>query len=293
MLTKQPHILLFSKQEEPRQIWFDLLDGERFRLTRSLKSLTLVDPIDVIVCDQPISAQLFDLWSAELEQGEIGVISVGVDMPADVVVPEDCTGRELALACELLAEIVHLRRQQREERHARREMSQVALTDPLTSLPNRRAWDEELSKRCKASSFDTLLCLAVFDVDKFKNVNDELGHSVGDAVLKRVGQTITDSVRDDDFVARLGGDEFGLLMWFKDGESAAKIVERVRATASRPPSKSSGPNVTVSAGVSVGSSDREDMFQAADSALLQAKAAGRNRTVIGKTAPPQSEWCNE
>ena len=126
--------------------------------------------------------------------------------------------RELTLACELLAQIVRLRRRERQAAEIHRELSAQAMSDPLTGLPNRRAWDLALTGALAVAAAEARdqLCLAILDLDHFKHINDLHGHVVGDEVLRASGRAIYDHLRQDDFVARLGGDEFGLLVWVPD-----------------------------------------------------------------------------
>ena len=109
-----------------------------------------------------------------------------------------------------------------------------ALSDPLTGLPNRRAWDLALKEWVAAAADGAnRLCVAILDLDHFKQINDVHGHVIGDEVLCASGQEVYDNLRQDDFVARLGGDEFGLLLWVPDEEVTLAVLERVRTAASR------------------------------------------------------------
>ena len=131
------------------------------------------------------------------------------------------------------------------------------------------------------------LCLAVIDLDHFKRVNDVHGHAVGDEVLRQAGQVISGGLREDDFVARLGGDEFGLLFSVPDEPTARAVVDRVRRGLPSGLARAGAEVVTGSAGFelttagatspALPSPDR--LFQAADTALREAKRQGRNRTV--------------
>jgi len=221
------------------------------------------------------------------EAGDPGVVRVGTDGPGDVRLPADCTDRELCLACRLLAQIVRLRRRAIQSAEIHRELSAQAMTDPLTGLPNRRAWDAALPERLALAGRRSQLCLAILDLDHFKQINDSHGHAIGDEVLRATGVAINDNLRQDDFVARLGGDEFGLLLWVPDEEVAAAVVERVRAALPEGFSRTVLPNVTASAGYQLtgtcGASaplpSSDAFYMAADAALREAKRRGRNCTV--------------
>ncbi len=215
--------------------------------------------------------------AAVAPRDEVGVIRVGGDGPADVRLPDHCTAAELQLACRLLAEVVRLRRLQQQARETHRELAHAALTDPLTGLANRRAWDEELARRL-ADGGGRRLCLAVLDLDQFKELNDMQGHAAGDRVLQAVSRSLQTKLRRDDFVARLGGDEFGLLFWIPGEGQAAAIIERVRNGIAEAVWGESKSKITASAGFALsggcpGADTCESLFLAADAALIAAKRA--------------------
>jgi len=162
---------------------------------------------------------------------------------------------------------------------------QLAFQDPLTSIANRRAWDQELAKRGENRSESAgPICLALFDVDQLKQVNDSLGHAEGDAVLRATASALVASVRDHDFVARLGGDEFGVLLEDIDPTSAHRIVDRIRCSTSRylatGETSSDEIPVTTSAGYACARPEDslESLFRRGDQALLAAKRDGGNAT---------------
>jgi diguanylate cyclase (GGDEF)-like protein len=221
-----------------------------------------------------------------------GIVKVGADGPADVRLPADCTARELRLACGLLAQVVRLRRRERVAAELHRRLSAAALTDPLTGLPNRRAWDAAVLERLTlAAGVPRQLCLAILDLDHFKRINDKHGHIAGDEVLRQAGRAVYDSLRQDDFVARLGGDEFGLLLWVPDEPMAARIIDRVRIALACRLAQTAAPGTTASAGyrlaechagggsAPVAPASPEALFAAADAALREAKRRGRDRAV--------------
>ena len=165
--------------------------------------------------------------------------------------------------------------------HAR--VAESALRDPLTGLLNRRYFDEAIETAYAAArrSADPL-GLIVLDLDHFSAVNNEHGHSVGDAVLRRVARAIRASVREGDVVVRYGGEEFVVIAPGTDDEGAVEIAERIREAVTGSGSELvDGRHIplTTSAGVAclVDESDGHGLFRAADSALLAAKRGGRNR----------------
>ncbi len=271
-------ILIQSGRLPAVRRWAEMLEGLGSALWLSSADVPRRDRPDLIVTD-------FE----EVNDDEAGVVRIGGNAQADVHLPCDVTARELQLACRLLAQIVRLRRHQRSEAELRRRLAADALTDPLTGLPNRRAWDQAVEQRLAAATSLRRLCLAIFDLDHFKRINDAHGHAVGDEVLRVSGRAVRDGLRQDDFMARLGGDEFGLLLWVADADTAATVVDRVRAAVPCRLANSTPQIVAASAGYSVAPSDvtppytpsPQALYAAADAALHKAKRQGRDRTVGG------------
>ena len=159
--------------------------------------------------------------------------------------------------------------------------------DPLTGLPNRRAFDEGLARDfARSQRSGHPLSLLVLDIDHFKTVNDTWSHSVGDQVLCEVGRLLAASCRDSDLPARLGGEEFALLLNDTALDEAQLVCTRLQGLfhAQRNWAGIEGLRVTFSAGlVQLGAGDRTPLllFQRADKALYQAKSDGRDRICLG------------
>lgn len=278
------NVLLVTAAEEIAAAWAEHLSQCRVQSWRpGTPPPSVRADVVVIVGDlsPPIGAAAPDAQRAD---DLVGVIRIGGTQPADVTLPADATGRELRLACQLLGEVVRLRRQAHEESQAQRRLFHQALTDPLTGLPNRRAWDQTFAARLATPQPPKRLCVAILDVDHFKQINDRHGHLVGDAVLRHAAAALRDSLRQNDFVARLGGDEFGLLLWVTDPHWAPIVVERVRRALSTPCPGAHAPPITASAGYCITpagdqSPSPEQLLAEADAALRAAKQQGRNRTV--------------
>ena len=167
------------------------------------------------------------------------------------------------------------------------QLRQLATTDQLTGLLNRREFDRLLAEEVERSRrFERPLALVLLDLDHFKAINDRHGHPAGDAVLRTVAARITETVRTIDRVARIGGEEFAVLLMETSLEEAAAAAQRlVEAVRCEPVSVGDGVRlpVTISAGVAVAPKHAEDpaaLIQVADKALYSAKHNGRNRVVF-------------
>jgi diguanylate cyclase (GGDEF)-like protein len=157
-----------------------------------------------------------------------------------------------------------------------RTQEMLAATDPLTGIPNRRAFLDRLSAAVDASAWGhpTVVCLV--DLDGFKAVNDAGGHAAGDALLTEVGAALGRAVRETDTVARLGGDEFAVLADVSVSFSGEMLAERLREAVSVAGVDS---GVTASVGIAEvqPGDDVEDLLHRADAAMYRSKTAGGNR----------------
>lgn len=164
------------------------------------------------------------------------------------------------------------------------ETQQLALTDGLTGLYNRRHASQRLEEEiARARRNNTGLCVAMCDVDHFKAINDEFGHGAGDRVLQQIASSLTEYVRRNDIVARWGGEEF-LVIFSEIKLTAARIVaERLRGRLANMPQVEGGPEkISVSIGLAMlgPAIDAETLIEQADQALYRAKARGRNRVEV-------------
>ena len=156
-----------------------------------------------------------------------------------------------------------------------------ALTDGLTGVANRRAFDEEVrTQLLRQSDTESQVALLLVDIDYFKHFNDRYGHQTGDAVLKQVAQVFQKVVRSTDLLARYGGEEFGLVLPNVTRDDALQIAERSRMLieSNRFDFQGLVHRLTVSVGVSFSeNTDNEEMLcERADAALYSSKEAGRN-----------------
>lgn len=189
------------------------------------------------------------------------------------------------LALLALAAITALRANARAD-EATAELKRIATTDVLTGLWNRRHLLERLeSETGRSLRNGSPLCLAIIDVDHFKQVNDRHGHPAGDEVLRMLARLIRDSVRSSDTVGRMGGEEFAILMPETDRGQARLVCERLRERVARNPvllPSGAELTVTLSTGIALlaGREESDKLISRADSALYDAKAEGRNRVKL-------------
>jgi diguanylate cyclase (GGDEF)-like protein len=150
----------------------------------------------------------------------------------------------------------------------------VARTDDLTGLANRRAWDEQLPRELARAKRDQRpVCVAMVDLDRFKEYNDEHGHQAGDRILKEIAAIWRDVLRPTDVLARYGGEEFIVLLPNCEVERAIEVIERLRSVIPE--------GETCSAGVASWNRREgpETLVNRADDALYRAKREGRDRVV--------------
>lgn len=176
--------------------------------------------------------------------------------------------------------------EQLDEEHRR------TLVDPLTRLWNRAGISDVLENRLSKPAPDATTGVVMVDIDKFKQVNDERGHPIGDAVLKETAKRMLAAMRDLDNVGRFGGEEFLVVTGgLKTVEEAVGIAERIRLRVSESPvNTSTGPvPVTISLGVVCpppgDTRPAEELIRLADQALYAAKHNGRNRTEVSPATP--------
>jgi diguanylate cyclase (GGDEF)-like protein/PAS domain S-box-containing protein len=181
----------------------------------------------------------------------------------------------------------------------------LALTDPLTGLGNRRAFDEQVEREWKRTLREgSRMSLLLLDIDHFKEFNDRYGHQAGDACLRVVAATIVGNARSSDIAARYGGDELAVILPYADIVDASVVAEKLRSAIeelwlTHEGNPEGGNWVTVSIGGATAHSwdamtvrAPEYLFTAADDSLYQAKKQGRNRvaTAVEIAQPLQKMW---
>jgi len=171
-----------------------------------------------------------------------------------------------------------------------------ALTDGLTNLSNRKAFDAEIRRAAREAQKDGMaFSLLMMDIDHFKSFNDNYGHQVGDQVLRLVARTLIDGVKGRDMAARFGGEEFAILLPETNLQAALKVAESLRKAVARKEviNRNSGDKlgrITLSGGVAqyVAGENVEDLIERADAALYTAKHNGRNQ-IAAAPAPGQKK----
>ena len=166
-------------------------------------------------------------------------------------------------------------------------LQRAAITDSLTGLLDRRGFLAALDRDLeRARRSDLPLTLAQFDLDHFKAVNDSLGHAAGDDVLVEFARIVRAECRATDVAARIGGEEFAVLLFDADEDSGRRFAERVAARLEHF-SEPRDVALTVSAGVAAAdrSASSEQLLWAADGAVYEAKAQGRDRIVVASPPP--------
>jgi two-component system cell cycle response regulator len=290
--------------------------------TEQLMEVLQVDGLDITVCADPTEAWeiLLDglhdvvLLSLSLDGGDalrlasrLKAQAVTRDVP--VVLVADVAQKGLVLRGfdlgandhvlrpvdpnELRARVRNQIRRKRYQERLRQDLDrslEMAVTDPLTGLRNRRYVRRHLEGVLRNSGAATLL----IDVDRFKSVNDTYGHAAGDVVLREVAERVRGHLRAADVVARYGGEEFLIVMSGASAEDGRIVAERLRNAIASVPVKAEGQELNITASIGVASGDigaaSDDVVSAADAALYRAKNNGRNRVEIALASdwPPGS-----
>lgn len=160
-----------------------------------------------------------------------------------------------------------------------------ALRDPLTDLPNRLAYEERLKiELARWKRYHSPLSLMVWDVDYFKNINDQFGHKTGDRALIIIAKQLCDHCREMDFICRFGGEEFIMLLPDTGKMSALKLANQLRQLVEKSSFNLNGSTLSITLSCGITEFTQEDTgdtaFERADQALYQAKLQGRNQCCL-------------
>jgi diguanylate cyclase len=205
---------------------------------------------------------------------------------------KDMMSQNLKLEDELVKSSMAMVELQRDLEEVRKE----ALTDGLTNLANRKAFDQEIQRIVhEAMEEGTAFSLILMDIDHFKSFNDNFGHQVGDQVLRLVARTLIEGIKGKDVAARYGGEEFAIILPVTNIQAAVKVGDGLRkAVASKDVvNRNSGEKlgrITLSGGVAqyLAGESIEDLIERADNALYTAKHNGRNQ-IAAAPAPGQKK----
>jgi diguanylate cyclase (GGDEF)-like protein len=255
--------------------------------------------LNLITHDSSTGSQLFFLWAvvfaASFLDLRLNILVLSTVVVAETTVmgvletPSDAVvdAGSLALAFTLAALAILAQRRRVDD--LVRALESQAREDPVTALPNRRAFDEQLERAlASARRGPSPLSLLVLDVDRFKDVNDLHGHPAGDAALRSVAESLRAATRDADAIARLGGDEFAVLMADCDAADALHVARAVRSEVSLR-TTATGEPMTVSVGVATtrdGRSTSAALLAASDAALYDAKLDGGDRVAAARSVVP-------
>ena len=195
---------------------------------------------------------------------------------------------------EIASDITERKNMEEELKASKSKYEKLARTDELTGIINRRGFFEEGNKLCNlAKRFNHPTSIIMLDIDYFKQVNDDYGHSVGDKALIQFVETIHKNIREVDVFARLGGEEFAIVLPETDKNGAVKIAEKLCAKISAMiiTHDVSPLSITCSFGVTTFrcvTTSFEEALSNADKALYQAKSEGRNRVIVHDAAKDET-----
>ena len=300
--TWQGHLLYVTEPivaldgEYLGSIQFKISTAEFSRKIRDFSLMSLLLAIGLVVAAYLISVRLQKMISDPLV--ELETISREVGNSGNYAIRVPCSGEDeigsLARSFNHMLETIETNQKERDTANealqlnkkrlerAVKDLQYLANYDSLTQLPNRALCMDRIKYALKrASRTKTMVALLFLDLDHFKDVNDSLGHAVGDQLLKATSQRLLDKIRNEDTLARLGGDEFVMILnELHDTEDVIAIVEKIVTGFEQPFQLSNYEvNTTVSVGVCMFPQDGVDvdsLMKAADAAMYKAKEVGRN-----------------
>ncbi|MDF1634820.1 PleD family two-component system response regulator [Mycoplana sp. MJR14] len=267
-----PQAALFDAAENPFELVIvnaNFSDYDPLRLCSQLRSLERTRFLPILLI---------------AEQGDDDMIVRALDLGVTDYLMRPVDANEL-----LARSLTQIRRKRYNDRlrASVRQTIELAVTDGLTGLHNRRYLDSHLKlliDRSLARGRQMSICMT--DIDRFKLINDTYGHDVGDVVLREFASRLRTAVRGADLACRYGGEEFVLVMPDTSAETAAAVAERLRMTIEQEPFRLSDGGVPLQVTASIGIASLlpqgdapETLLKRADNALYEAKRAGRNRVV--------------
>jgi diguanylate cyclase (GGDEF)-like protein len=279
------------------------LDGDASGTTFSLFAGSSPDPADRVMATSPSSVQPRNGWASTQRFSAYGAWTLQMSPLPGAFTPSS-TGPVVllvvgVLASLLLAMLIWLLAFSRSRalamvRERTIELEELALHDVLTGLPNRALiMDRATQMLTRARRQNSTMSALFLDLDNFKDVNDSFGHDTGDELLEAVAKRLSSAVRGAETIGRLGGDEFVVLVDDGTEASAELVAERLHAVLSKPfhlPGQvARDVEIQVSIGVAVGLRDTaEELLRDADLALYEAKALGKNQSVVFRSEMQQA-----
>ncbi len=229
----------------------------------------------------------FDAWLSDLDKAhdELSISQFETDLTDGRWFRMSRTTLACGYTVVFGVDITELKRTQKALEEANKHIEQLANTDQLTGVNNRRAF-ESIAKHevAIATRYKHPLSLLTLDIDFFKRINDNYGHEAGDDVLKQFTQLCSGIIRESDILCRIGGEEFVILLPVTESTAARKLAERIRSRIADNEFYLSSQNKKIPMTVSIGISQRnefdesiDEVLARADSALYQAKNNGRNQ----------------
>lgn len=210
----------------------------------------------------------------------------GLDLGADDYIAKPFELSELAARIRAGRRVIDARN---ELKARNRILAELAVTDELTRLYNRRFFDQSLGVEFeRGRRYERALTLLLADIDHFKRINDSFGHPAGDVVLANVAQEIAGGIRKSDTAARFGGEEFAILLPEIQGAPGLAVAEKIRVRIAESTVEAEGNQLNVTVSIGVASFDGfnrtspADLLRAADRAMYAAKNGGRNRVVTDR-----------
>lgn len=279
--------------------WFSIIDP-------SLTSRIVLYSTILAMCS---AITIYLLWWVAKRDGALGVVVLATSSACSVLLipvlvdqqltaqselvslydnsPTVVAGLLTLIACETTAMFGYL---MLSANYSQAQLHGLAMTDSLTGIPNRRAFERVVEDRVElARSRGESIGLALLDLDHFKQVNDRFGHDAGDQVLKEVANLAQRELVGEGFVARVGGEEFAVVFEREDQARIEYLLDALRDRISALEILADGKPITVTTSVGLtvmpvsSSVEVADLLRAADEALYAAKAAGRNRVVMHTT----------
>lgn len=181
---------------------------------------------------------------------------------------------------QLQAEVKRLRKKVHEQSRQIKQLSQLAFTDPLTGLPNRRQFEKDVAGlACGSSKPVPAIGLMMVDIDDLKKINDQMGHPAGDQVLQAIADILTQQIQPTGQVYRIGGDEFAVLIPDLDHHELATRAQQLIQHVARQTRETTGQSASISIGIAQAATGGlgQELVAAADQALYRAKREGGNR----------------